>query len=165
MPVKSYSRDGEVAWLCDDSWRLPEQANAWRRRARMRSLFRALFAFLGIMIVGCGRAPHFEFTDQTSITFTNRNPMQREGLVLGASSRASFIRTVTQPESGFDPKLLQLSAPMGVFYAGDTKFEYHLGLVVYRAGGKAHIWQSDFSRQLGNALLTTNASWKEILEK
>jgi hypothetical protein len=131
----------------------------------MRPLLPALFALVGIVLVGCSRAPHFEFTAQSSITFTNRNPMQREGLVLGSSSRASFIQTVTQPESDFDPKWLQLSAPMGVFQSGDTKFEYHLGLVVYRVGSRVHIWQSDFSHQLGDALLKTNASWREMLEK
>jgi len=91
--------------------------------------------------------------------------MVRGGLVLGPSSRASFVQTVSQPESDFDPKWLQLSAPMGVFQAGDTKFEYHLGLVVYRVGSSVHIWQSDFSRQVGDALLKTNTSWKEMLER
>jgi hypothetical protein len=131
----------------------------------MRSLLPLILTLAVATFAGCGRAPHFEFTHQTQITFTNRNPMVREGLLLGPSSRASFLQTVSQPESDFDPKWLQLSAPMGVFRAGDTQFEYHLGLVVYRVGNRAHIWQSDFSHQLGDALLKTNSNWKEMLER
>ena len=130
-----------------------------------RQLLPVFLGFIGIILTGCSRAPHFEFTDTTSITFTNRDPMQREGLNLGARSRVSFIQTVTQPESDFDPKWLELSAPMGVFQTGNTQFEYHLGLVVYRDGRRVHIWQSDFSHQLGDALLKTNACWREMLEK
>ena len=131
----------------------------------MRSPLLIIMTLAVVTFAGCSRAPHFEFADQTQITFTNRNPMVREGLVLGPSSRGSFVQTVSQPESDFDPKWLQLSAPMGVFQAGDTKFEYHLGLVVYRVGSSVHIWQSDFSHQLGDALLKTNSSWREMLEK
>ncbi len=131
----------------------------------MRSPLPFILTLVVATFAGCSRAPHFEFPDQAQITFTNRNPMVREGLVLGPSSRASFAQTVSQPESDFDPKWLQLSAPMGVFQSGDTRFEYHLGLLVYRVGGKAHIWQSDFTHQLGDALLKTNASWREMLEK
>lgn len=114
---------------------------------------------------GCSRAPHFKFSDQARITFTNRDPTARERLVLGPSSRATFIRTVSQPESDVDPKWLQLSEPMGLFEAGEAKFEYHFGMVVYRDGRRVHIWQSDFSRRLGNALLNTNGRWRDMLEK
>jgi hypothetical protein len=131
----------------------------------MRSPLTLVLTLAVATVAGCSRAPHFEFPDETQITFTNRNPMVREGLVLGPSSRARFVQTVSQPESDFDPKLLQLSAPMGAFQAGDAKFEYHLGLVAYRVGSRVHIWQSDFSRQLGDALLNRDRSWKEMLER
>jgi len=135
------------------------------RSLRMRSLLTLILSLAVVTFAGCSRAPHFEFSDRTLITFTNRNPTVRDGLVLGPSSRTTFVQTISQPESDFDPKWLQLSAPMGVFQADDTKFEYHLGLVVYRVGSRVHIWQSDFSRQLGDVLLKTNSSWKEMLER
>lgn len=131
----------------------------------MRPILQIILMLTILAFVSCSRAPQFDFSDQSTVTFINRNPMHREELILGASARASFIQTVRQPESDFDSKLLQLSAPMGIFKAGDIQFEYHLGLLVYRDGNKVHIWQSDFTHQLGEMLLKTNASWREMLKK
>lgn len=60
---------------------------------------------------------------------------------------------------------LELSYPMGVFSAGHHRFEYHLGLLVYREGKRLHIWESEFTRQLGQELMKTNANWKQMLER
>jgi len=118
-----------------------------------------------LFVTGCNRSPKFIFTDQTTITFTNLNPTQKSWVTLGPAARTHFIQTVQHAESEFDPKLLELSTPMGRFGAGNAVFEYHLGLVVYRTGRQVHIWQNDFSHDLGDALLKQDDAWKKMLER
>jgi hypothetical protein len=131
----------------------------------MRSLLPPILALAVAIFAGCEREPYFRFADQVQIAFTNRYLNVGEGLVLGPSSRASFVQTISQPESDFAPSWLEKSALMGVFQAGDTQFEYHLDLVVHRGRSRIHIWKSDFSRQLEDALVRTNSTWKEMLER
>jgi len=131
----------------------------------MRLLFPLILTLTVAIFAGCERAPHFKFADQMQITFTNRYLNAGEGLILGPISRASFVQTVSQPESDFDPEWLVKSASIGVFQAGDMKFEYHVGLVVHRGRSRVHIWKSDFSRRLEDAFSKTNSAWKEMLER
>jgi hypothetical protein len=120
---------------------------------------------LGLWVVGCSRKPQFKFSDQTTISFTQRSSSQPVTVTLGPSSRSRFIETVQQQESDFDPKMLQLSLPMGSFQAGDVTFEYHLGLIVYRVGSSVHIWKNQFSHDLGEALLKRDDTWKQMLQR
>jgi hypothetical protein len=170
-PVKGQIAAGNAGWAFQ--FRFAVHAG-WSRVPELWTLgavaVRASLAIpvvaLGVaLLTGCHRPPQFTFSDQTSITFTNTNPAHRDGVVLGGTSRTRFIDTVQRPESSFDPKFLDLSVPMGLFRAADTRFEYHLGLLVYRAGSRAHIWQNEFTRQLGEELRTTNGSWKQMLGK
>src|SRR5438552_14591244 len=125
-----------------------------------------IIGLVGVLLAfGCGHSPQFTFTDQTSVTFTYRTSGQPVTVTLGASSRSRFIETVQQRESDFDPKMLMTSLPMGSFRAGDVEFEYHLGLIVYRAGDSVHIWRSEFSHNIGDALLKHDDTWKQVLER
>jgi len=89
----------------------------------------------------------------------------RRAVTLGSMSRGRLIDTIRQPEADFDPELLKLSEPMGLFRIDDTQLEYHLGLVVYRAGSAVHVWENEFTRGLGKMLLETNGAWVEMLEQ
>ena len=124
---------------------------------------------LGFAVLGSGEVranePKKDPPKDVAIEFENMADAKGQKVVLGPVSAKRFRETVNGKVSDFDPKFLKKSRPMGLFVEGKEKYEFHVDILVHVSNKGIKIWSSKLTRELTEAMLKEDGSWKTLLAK